>query len=298
MRILVTGTSGYVGSAIASFLLERGWDVVGLSRNPGRMKGPTEYVRADLGVVSFAEGVFSKISPCDAIVHAAACIDQGLYNSSITLTNCLGTQQVLALANIWHSSNLVYISSVPVIGTPKFLPITEDHPTDPRTAYHASKLFGENLVKIAEHNGLIGSNLRLTSPIGPGMPRNRILPVFVKRAMMGEPLSLAGRGTRTQNYVDVRDISAAVENCLITNNAGVFNIAGKRSISNRELADMCVRTLGSASEIVYTGQPDPEEGIIWEVSISKAKECFGYDPHYSIEESIEAVGAEYASGIN
>jgi UDP-glucose 4-epimerase len=260
------------------------------------VKGLRQQVQVDLGLTSFAEKVHDLTPRCAAIVHAAAALDKDLYLPAISLTNCLGTQQVLKLARIWNVASFVYISSVGVIGTPRQLPVTEEHPTDPPTAYHASKLFGEQLTRLAGQNGLASAVLRLTSPVGPGMPGNRILSVFVKRALANEPLQLAGQGTRRQNYVDVRDVAIAVESCLHGHITGTFNIAGRNSISNRELAETCIHTLESSSKITSTGQRDPEERIVWEVSIAKAAEGFGYDPRYAIEDSIRAVGAECAAG--
>ena len=105
-----------------------------------------------------------------------------------------------------------------------------------------------------------------------------------------------GSGTRRQNYVDVRDVAVAVEKCLLRRTTGIFNIAGNRSISNKDLAETCVSNLRSSSSITFTGQPDREEGIAWEVSIEKAKRCLDYSPRYGIEESILSLGAEYAVG--
>ncbi|MFC1461804.1 NAD-dependent epimerase/dehydratase family protein [Verrucomicrobiota bacterium] len=158
----------------------------------------------------------------------------------------------------------------------------------PFTAYHASKLFGEHLVRIANRKKPTGATLRLTSPVGPGMPENRILSVFAKQALTGRPIQLAGQGSRRQDYVDVRDIAYAVELCLKGRVKGLYNIAGGTSISNRELAETCVRVLNSSSPIEFSGAPDPEEGIIWDVSIAKASRQFGYEPQHGIEQSISA----------
>ena len=210
MRVLVTGTSGHVGGAIATHLVDRGWEVVGVSRRTGKLEGLAEQVQVDISSLSFQSEVSSVVSPCSAIVHAAASLDKDLYDPAISLTNCLGTQQVLKLANMWGVKSFVYISSVPVIGRPQGVPITEEHPTDPLTAYHASKLYGEYLTEIARQNGLASAILRLTSPVGPGMPDNRILSIFVKQALVNDPLRITGQGTRQQNYVDVRDVALAV----------------------------------------------------------------------------------------
>ncbi|NQT94805.1 MAG: NAD(P)-dependent oxidoreductase [Lentisphaerae bacterium] len=298
MRVLVTGNSGHVGGAIATHLANNGWEVVGLSRTFGKVKGLAQQVQADISSPSFVEHVSSATSPCAAIVHAAAVLDKDLYAPAISLTNSLGSQQMLELAQMWGMQSFVYISSIGVIGIPQQLPITEEHPTNPPTAYHAAKLYGEHLTEIARRNGLTAAILRLTSPVGPGMPDNRILSVFVRRALANEPLQLTGQGSRRQNYVDVRDVALAVEHCLQHRVAGLSNIGGRYSISNRDLAQLSVRLLGSSSPITSTGQSDPEEGIVWEVSIAKAAKCFGYDPQHSIEESIRAVGADYAAGAH
>jgi UDP-glucose 4-epimerase len=298
MRVLVTGAAGHVGGAIAAHLVGLGWQVIGLDYNrPPGVAGLTAQIQADISATVFVDTVAAAIEPCAAIVHAAALIGKGLYEPAITLTNCLGTQQVLKLAELWACQRFVYTSSVPVIGTPRHLPITEAHPVDPPTAYHASKLYGEYLVDLASREGLAGASLRLTSPVGPGMPGNRILLVFVRRALAGEPLQLAGQGTRQQNYVDVRDVAQAVTRCLDGEAVrGVFNIAGKTSISNHALAQTCLDVLASSSVIEWTGQPDPSDDVVWDVSIEKAAHAFGYDPQYSVEDSIRAVRDDYASG--
>ncbi len=290
MRVLVTGSTGHVGGAIAAHLAARGWHVVGLDRTMRAGNNLVQQVQADLGSPALVEQVLSATAPCAAIVHAAAALDKDLYAPAVCLTNCLGTQQMLHLAQRWLVQSFVYISGVHVIGRPLHLPVTEDHPTAPPTAYHATKLFGEHLTRLAGQDGLAATTLRLTSPVGPGMADHRIVPVFVQRARANEPLQLAGQGRRQQNYVDVRDVAAAVETCLHQCPTGLFNIAGRATTSNLELAQACIRVLKSASEIQFTGQPDPQEDIRWDVSIAKAAEQLEYQPHYGIEPSILAVG--------
>jgi len=96
----------------------------------------------------------------------------------------------------------------------------------------------------------------------------------------------------------VRDVAVVVEECLRRQISGIFNIAGKNRISNLELAERCIQILQSSSKILFTGSQDPEEGMIWDVSIKKAEKYLGFNPQYTVENTITALGAGYAAGIH
>lgn len=295
MRVLVTGSNGLVGRAIARRLADAGYQTVGLGRSAGPREPVSDYIQADLGLERAADRIAGQHEPCAAIVHGAALLDTGDGEASLLRANCLGMQQALELARRWGARHFAYLSSIGVIGRPQSHPITEDHPTEPLSAYYASKLFGEHLVRLASQQGMPAASLRLTAPIGPGMPEGRILAVFVRRAMAHQPLDIAGRGTRRQNYVDVRDIAAAVELCLRAAASGLFNLGSGQTVSNGELAQACVHALDSSSPIRYSDQADPEDGLVWDVSIDRAAASFGYRPRIVLEESIRTVAAVYAS---
>ncbi|HPC14865.1 MAG TPA: NAD(P)-dependent oxidoreductase [Candidatus Hydrogenedentes bacterium] len=286
MRILVTGSTGLIGEAVAAHLAGQGHEVFGLSRKPATADGPT--VPADISAPDFSQRVMDAIPPCAAVVHSAASLGMRNDDPSVALTNCLGTQQVVTLAARWEAKCFVYLSSVAVIGRPCHVPIDETHPVDPQTVYAASKLFGEHVCALS---GMPAALLRVTAPIGPRMPRNRILPLFLSKARMNEPLLLNGKGTRRQNYVDVRDIARAVEACIGRAASGVYFIAGNESVTNRELAERCIRAVQSKSKIEFSGNPDPDDDIAWDICIAKAARDLGYRPHYSLDASIADIAA-------
>ncbi len=294
MRALITGASGHIGGTIAAHLAGLGWETVGLDCRPPAMPGVMSHVQADIGSALEWNELSERIPPCDVIIHAAAVIQHDLFGQNIPLVNCLGSQQVFRLAAEWKVRGLIYLSSVPVIGQPRELPVTEEHPVDPPSAYHASKLFGEHLVRLVGLDaGIPAASFRLTSPIGPGMPPNRIFSVFIGQALAGKPILLAGTGARRQNYVDARDIARAAELWLEQPKPGLFNVAGRESISNRCLAETIVQTLESSSTVALSGKPDPDDKLAWDVSIDKAGSSFGFEPAYGIEQSIR----DYAAGL-
>ena len=267
MRVLVTGATGQVGRAIVKHFTDQGHQVTGTGDT---RLGSEDAVRKLQG------------TPCEAVIHAAA----AFHESEIALTNCLGTQQVIELAELWKA-RLVYISSIQVIGRP-LGEVTEEHTTAPQTRYHASKLYGEFLM------GLVGAaSLRITSPAGSGTPRSRLLGMFVERARQGQTLKVLGNGWRCQNFVDVRDIAAATLACVERRASGLYNIAGT-TLTNWQLAEICVEELQSTSCIESVGI-DPEEGVEWYVSTSKAARDIGYRPKFTIRDSIQAIAEELCS---
>lgn len=278
----MTGSTGLIGRAVLARLGRDGHEGVGLSRSG------ENGLAIDLGQAGAASEI-TRAPRCEAIVHAAAAI--AAPDAEVALTNCLGTQAVLEVASDWETSRFVFLSSLPVIGRPLRLPITEEHPVDPPTPYHASKLYGERLVALAGASGLAGVSLRVTAPVGPGMPENRILPTFLRRALAGEPLEVAGQGTRRQDYVDVRDVAEAVSACLEHRPTGVLNIGSGRAISNLELARTCAEATGSSSAIRLGLTDDADEGLHWEVSIDRAAARIGYRPRYSLTDTIRHLAA-------
>jgi nucleoside-diphosphate-sugar epimerase len=289
MRILVTGASGHVGGTIATRLLGCGHEVAGLGRRQVPDPRFSDALAFDIARPGLASTVAAETKRCEAIVHAAATLDRDPFAASVTLTNGFGTQQIVELASRWEVASLVYISSLPAIGRPSELPVTEQHPTRPLTAYHASKLYGEHLVALGSQPGV---SLRITAPVGPGMPDDTIMPVLIRRALTGEPLLLHGHGSRAQDYVDLRDVAAAVSACIEHRASGPLNIASGRCISNLELARTCTSVLGSDSEVAFSGSPDPDDDVRWEVSIERAATTIGYRPRHTLEESIAAVAAQ------
>jgi len=290
----LTGVSGFIGDAIASHLVSEGHEVVGLHAKPNSWvarKG-LSVVLTDIASTDAISRIDKETGPCDAIIHAAASLDMNLFAGDVTRVNCTGLQNILWLATQWRCAKFIFLSSVPVIGIPKFMPITEAHPTQPLTAYHASKLFGEYLVRLVEAHGVMGTSLRLTAPVGPKIPKDRLLSMLVYRALNNLPLLISGVGSRKQNYIDVRDIARASELCLQKDVSGVFNIASSTCISNLELARRCVERCKSTSTVIFSDRIDPEEGISWDVSIKKAKNKLGFIPQFDIDDAISAAVAD------
>jgi dTDP-glucose 4,6-dehydratase len=295
MRILLTGASGFVGEWIAERLLQEGCQVVAIGRrSPKLCSASLEFLHADLS----KPGVFTVLrsfSGFDAVVHSAAMLSTSMLDADVTLVNTYGTHQLVQAAVKYGIPRFVYLSGTSVVGTPGKSPLTESTPANPCSAYLASKAYGEFLVERCYGPHGVFTTLRVTAPIGKGIPEGRFLSVLIKNAKAGLPLEIYGRGTRRQNYVDVRDVAQAAWLGLRSAQSGVFNIGGTCSVSNVDLAKLCIATLQSNSQIMYSGKDDPEESHHWDVCIDAARQKIGYAPQYDLNASILHIAEDSVS---
>lgn len=287
-KVLITGVNGLIGSAVAEKLISH-YEVIGTSIEQSNLTGlQIGYIQSDITEKTTFKRLPQKV---DVIVHCAAVISRDNNSNLLLNTNCIGVQNIAAYANEVDCHRVVYSSSLPVIGMPLIIPVTEEHPINPPTVYHITKYFGELVL-----NKILGEKrvviFRIPSPIGRRTAPNKIVPVFVKNAIENLDYNLLGRGKRIQNYIDVRDIAIAVE-CAIEKSAyGVYNIASEKSYSNKELAELCIKLFNSKSKIFYNGV-DEEEDFKWVISIEKAKKELGFVAQYSLSDTLMEISKNY-----
>ncbi len=296
MRVIVTGSNGFIGRHVCRYLMDRGMEVVGLGRSEKPLYDCDDYIQCDIGTDAVF-GILDKLGkPVDAVVHLAADMRHEPYTVDVVETNCGGTQRLLELCEGNGIPTFVQLSSLPVIGTPIIHPIDESHPLKPPTVYHVTKHAEEMLADYAFYTfGLRTVSFRICSPIGEGVNPRTIFPVFVRSALKGEDIVLLGDGSRKQTYIHVDDISQAIYLALTVDVQGVYNLASENLVSNYELAQRCVELLDSKSVISFEGE-DLNDGVVWDVSIEKIKDDMGFEPvrdlNYMIEDLADSCRKE------
>ncbi len=290
MKVLVTGSNGFIGGHVVRHLKSKGCYVIGLDRAEESRVETDEYIFCDLyseKTDTILDGMTKDNLP-DAIVHLAADMRKEPYTLDVIKNNCVGAQRLLELCRNKGVGVFVQLSSLPVIGTPSEAPITEAHTLRPPTVYHCTKVMQELLANYAYYTyGVRTVSYRISAPVGPGMNPKTIFPVFVSKAIKGENITLLGEGKRKQTYVHVSDIAEAIYLAILSKKAqGVYNLASHNLVSNRDLAEMCVRLTGSTSKIVFSGTPDPADDCSWQVCLDKIKADTGYVPRVDIREMI------------
>lgn len=287
--VLLTGASGFIGSYVLTKLLTENYHVIALTHSnhiiPSVSNAHLEIITTDISDEGMISMILSKVQQCDCLVHLAANIS--MTGSCETIyVNCLGTYHLICLANQLSVKKFIYLSSIPVIGTPEFLPVTETHPVHPESLYHITKYMGEQMLFSLCPPAMKKIVLRIPSPIGIGMNPNNYLSFLLRKCFQSETIEVYGQGLRTQNYIDVRDVADAISHALIFGTSGLFLIAGEKSITNKDLAFLCKEITHSASPIIFGAKADPEEEKQWIISTQKAAHQLYFSPKYSLIDTL------------
>lgn len=288
LTVLVTGAEGLLGRHVVRALIETdAIQVIAVSR---RAAPPAQerltWVHADLRHPT--ETLALANARPEVIVHAAAVIPRTLGDVEAAQANRAIDDNMFVLARQVEAS-LVYVSSVSVYeGCPP--PWTEALAVHPTSAYAASKFHSEMELQALR---LPSAILRISSPYSAtDVDRPGVLYHFVREAVAGRSITVAGEGIRAQDFVHGADIARAVlsvirhwQASLAAPQTDTFNIAAGHPISMTELAELVVRCCGSG-EVVHQGS-ETEPRFRAEMPVSRAMQLLRWQPRVELRAGLE-----------
>jgi len=278
VRLLVTGVTGFTGSALVRALAERGETVYALHRPGGapfeRLTG-VELVEQDL-----SSPLRQGLPKVDAVVHLAQSrryreFPEGA--ADVFEVNASATARLLDWARMVGADSFVYASSGAVYA-PGSEPAHEDLVPEPRNFYAASKRCGE-LACEQFRSQLRAHVLRFFFIYGPEQEA-MFVPGILDRIRHGREVSLAGEHGLRVNPVYVDDAVRAIMGALDAEESLTLNVAGPDAVSLRELADIAGRLL-NRQPAFSVGTPTAD--VI--ASIERLQET-GLGPRVGIEEGL------------
>jgi len=297
MRALVTGGAGFIGSNIVKLLLEEGYEVIILDNLSSgyRSNVPSapnvEFVEGDIQIPGVAERTMPGV---EIIFHLAASV--GNLRSiedpvADSMTNVIGTLNVLEAARKCGVRKLVYSSSAAIFGELRLLPIREDHPTEPDSPYGVSKLAAEkHCLCYARLHNIEAICLRYFNVYGPNQrcdAYGNVIPKFANQLLAGVPLLIYGDGEQTRDFINVRDVAQA--NLLAARCHGIsgaFNLGSSTSITINQLAEWMQEATGIRVGVKYC---PPRQGDVRhsQAEIRAIQSALKFNPQVSLRDGVK-----------
>jgi len=279
MRVLVTGGSGFIGSHVVDKLIARGitpriFDVV-----PSPHHAPGE-IDTYLGDLTDIEALRSAMLGCDAVVHLAAIADVNHVAADPAFAetvNSRGSFNVVEAARLAGVDRVVYGSTIWVYNAQPGLADEDTNIGLPSHLYTATKLAGEMYCKsYSEQYGLDCTILRFGIPFGPRARAAAVVPAFVKKALAGEPLTIAGDGSQGRRFVYVEDLADGVARSLVPEAANrVYNLVGDETVTVKEIASIVRDLIGDVDILHVESRAGDFSGT--EVSGARALRELGWE---------------------
>ena len=298
---LVTGIAGFIGSALAHALLERGERVRGIDNfitgkpaNVADIRSRIELIEADLNDAAAAA---EACRGADYVLHQAAIpsVPRSVANPmESNRANVDGTLSLLMAARDARVKRVVYASSSSLYGDTPTLPKHEGMLPNPISPYAVAKLAGEYyMASFYRVYGLETVSLRYFNVFGPRQdPTSQysgVLAIFISRMLRGEPPTIHGEGEQSRDFTFVANV---VDANLLACAAPATQVAGRAfntATGNRVTLNQTYAVLRKLTG--YSGPPQygPERaGDIKHslADISRIEAAIGYKPAVGFEEGL------------
>ncbi len=323
MRILVTGTAGFIGSHLAMRLLDRGDEVIGFdslsdyydvnlkkARLARFMDHPNyTHIQADLADREAVEAAFATHKPQRVVNLAAqAGVRYAAENPHVYVSsNVTGFLHILEGCRHHGVEHLVFASTSSVYGANLAMPFSEQQPTEhPLTLYAATKKANEQMAHSYAHlYGIPSTGLRFFTVYGPWGRPDMALFLFTKAILAGEPIKVFNHGKHKRSFTYVDDIVEGVIRTLDKvpgKDAGwdghapdpgssgvapyrIFNIGNEQPVELLRYIEVLEQCLGKKAQMQMLPL---QAGDVpdTEADVSALIENVGYRPVVSVEEGV------------
>jgi dTDP-glucose 4,6-dehydratase len=297
-RVVVTGAAGFLGSHLAERLLADDCEVVALDNfvtgTPTNVQHLLEH--RSFRLIDYDVTNYVHIpGPVDYVLHfasPASPVDYLRLPIETLKVGAIGTLHALGLARE-KGARLLLASTSETYGDPQVHPQPETYwghvnPVGPRGVYDEAKRFAEALTTAYRtFHGVDTTIVRIFNTFGPRMRPGdgRAIPTFVRQALAGEPLTVAGDGSQTRSICYVSDLVEGVLRLLRSGHHGPVNIGNPAEMSVLELAHLVLDVTGSGSPISFIPRPQ-DDPLVRQPDISLAREVLGWEPVVPVREGM------------
>ncbi len=299
-KILVTGAAGFIGSNFVRMLLEGEdygeivlLDALTYAGNLENLGAALDDPRVNFihGDIADPKTAARAMAGCDHIINFAAesHVDRSLTSADPFLhTNIMGTYVLLETARKTKPEKFLHISTDEVYGPMLEGAARENFPFKPSSPYSASKVAAEALMNAYRVSfDLPVLIARPTNNYGPYQYPEKLIPLFVKRAVGGRSLPIFGKGLQQRDWLHVHDNCRALKLILEKGESGdIFNIGADNHFENIEITKRMLKILGLPENRIEFVDDRPGHDFRYAVDSTEI-ERLGWRPEIPFEKGFE-----------
>ncbi|RPI02915.1 MAG: NAD-dependent epimerase/dehydratase family protein [Calditrichaeota bacterium] len=306
-KVLITGGLGFIGSNLAHRLVAAGAQVTLYDAcldpygwNWTNIEGIQSDVHTVVADIRDEGKLRTHLVDKEIVFHLAAQVGREVSMADPELDtdiNCNGTLKLCKiLAELNTGAKVVYAGSRGQIGEPVYLPVDENHPTQPTDVYGINKLAAEKYLLLYGHIYKFPVvSLRLNNVYGPRCQMQHgyygILNWFIQNAMTGKDITVYGDGLQTRDYVYVDDVVDAFVRAAIDPQANqeVYFIGSGIESRFLEMVQEVIRAVGKGQYVHIPFPPERESIDIrkFVVTFEKFHQACGWIPRVNLREGVE-----------
>ncbi len=282
-KILVTGAAGLIGYEVAEILKYRqAYPVFLAYHNCG-----SEKIQSGFRIDLERAGVESLKEDFGCIVHCAAVIPGAVHGDEAAAAANRRIDDNIIDYCVRHGCRLIYVSGSSVYDNDDQDLLTEESKLKLDSRYKEEKRNSE--IRIEKECGSY-CILRVSSPYGARQKNASVFKIFIDAVCEGSDICYFGSGSRTQDFIEVRDIARAVWKGIRHQGNGIFNIASGKPVSMRQLAELISKIgrdeFGMISKVCAGNRVDPQEDVRVNIGIHAAESVLGWKPQIGLAEGI------------
>ncbi|WP_290596350.1 MULTISPECIES: NAD-dependent epimerase/dehydratase family protein [unclassified Archaeoglobus] len=297
MKVGVTGAGGYVGAGLCGKLMERGHEVVMVDNFYNAQVKDVHGNKIVWADIRDREEMEKMFADCDLIIHLAAisgvaeCDDMP---DKAYEVNVVGTANIAWMCRK-YGIDLIFPSSMAVIGDPIELPIKSTHPRNPLNIYGLTKWVDEEIIRTlskGKFNALVFMKTNIYGEYeldGRGITKRTVINIFVNKALKGETLTVHKPGTQTRDFIHVLDVIdayvMAVEN--LPKGFNISTLAGGECLSVLDIAKLVRKYSNVEIELIENPRKGETHAKNFEVDTEEAKHLIGFEAKRRVEEEIK-----------
>lgn len=298
MNILITGGTGFIGSNLCNYFIEKNHNVFCLDNNyTGSMKN-IQHLMNDKKFKFIYHDIIQPITikeKIDEIYHFACPASPPKYqkNPIFTLKTCfIGTMNLLEFAKK-NNSKILLASTSEIYGEPKISPQSEEYRGNVntigiRSCYDEGKRIAETL--FMDYNRYYNVNtriIRIFNTYGPNMDKNdgRVISNFINQSINNKNITIYGLGKQTRSFCYITDLIDGIILTMKSNYKNPINLGNPNEISVNELSKIIIKLTNSSSKIIFKELPkdDPTNR---KPDITKANNILNWYPTINLKEGL------------